>query len=72
MSQRFASHVDTSDADSLFRQIPSIRTYFREERNNNVDYHINEAKADIIGANTGNFSESDSLAISFCVVNISI
>ena len=52
MMSRFAVTLSPSDSEHLLRQGTSLRNYFREERNNDIDIDFVEAIQDIIAGNT--------------------
>ena len=52
MMSRFALFLSPSDSENLVRQGTSLRNYFREERNNDIDIDFAEAIEDIISGNT--------------------
>jgi len=52
MMSRFALSLSPSDSENLVRQGTSLRNYFREERNNDIDVDFAEAIEDIISGNT--------------------
>ena len=57
MSSLFAGLLNPSEAAHLFDVgLSSLRSFYRNERDNNVEFDINEIKAGILG-NNGNHVE---------------